>query len=126
MLSAMGADPAEHYPADPLVETFLRARGRADENLLSRAALDCTVVRPSWFRDGPGNGLVELTEHAGPGEIDRADAAAVLAALVTAPATNPRVLELISGSTPIADAVSRVVCGPPPAHRTIGAWGHRA
>ncbi|WP_308217354.1 NAD(P)H-binding protein [Streptantibioticus silvisoli] len=108
MLSAMGADPASHYPADPLIETFLRARGSADENLLARAALDCTVVRPAWFRDGPGSGLIELAGHTGPGEIDRADVAAVLAALITAPATSPRILELISGPTPIADAVDRV------------------
>ncbi|MBO1416738.1 NAD(P)H-binding protein, partial [Streptomyces sp. FH025] len=63
MLSAMGADPVMRYPADPLVETFLRARGRADENLLSREALDCTVLRPAWFRDGPGTGRVNLGER---------------------------------------------------------------
>ncbi|MFE6049861.1 NAD(P)H-binding protein [Kitasatospora sp. NPDC056446] len=112
MLSAMGADPAIDYPSDPLVETFLRAKGRADEDLLSRAALDCTVVRPAWFRDGPGTGLVHLAERTGPGEIDRTDVAAVLADLVTARASAPRVLELISGPTPVHEAVARVTPRP--------------
>ncbi|MFE7638185.1 SDR family oxidoreductase [Kitasatospora sp. NPDC057518] len=107
MLSAMGADPAIHYPPDPLVETFLQAKGRADQDLLSRPALDCTVLRPAWFRDGPGTGRVHLAEHTGPGEIDRADVAAVLADLLTTPATAPRVLELVSGTVPVHEAVAR-------------------
>ncbi|EFL04114.1 NAD-dependent epimerase/dehydratase, partial [Streptomyces sp. SPB78] len=97
MLSTMGADPAIHYPDNPLVESFLRARGRADENLLARDALDTTVVRPSWCRDRPGGGRVHL--------------AAVLAALVALPATAPRVLRLTTGPTPVADAVA--ACLPP-------------
>ncbi|MFE7425866.1 NAD(P)H-binding protein [Streptomyces sp. NPDC057545] len=113
LLSAMGADPARHYPADPLVETFLRAKGRADQDLLSRSALDCAVLRPAWFRDGPGTGLVHLAEHTGPGGIERADVAAVLADLAWVPATAVRVLELASGSTPIHEAVGRRLHEPP-------------
>lgn len=56
----MGAEPAKNHPADPLVQTSLRARARADQNLLAHPALDCTVVRPGSFRDGPGTGLVHL------------------------------------------------------------------
>ncbi|MCX5165156.1 SDR family oxidoreductase [Streptomyces sp. NBC_00264] len=58
LLSDMGADPAKNHPADPLVQSFLRARGRAGRDLLAHPALDCTVVRPGWFRDGPGTGPV--------------------------------------------------------------------
>ncbi|MDT0422492.1 NAD(P)H-binding protein [Streptomyces evansiae] len=111
MLSTMGADPAIHYPDSPLVETFLRARGRADENLLARDALDTTVVRPSWFRDRPGGGRVHLAADTPVGDIARADVAAVLAALVALPATAPRVLRLTTGPTPVADAVA--ACLPP-------------
>lgn len=60
LLSAVGADPAKNYLGDSLVQTFLRARGRADQDLLAHPALDCTVVSPGWFRDGPGTGLVHL------------------------------------------------------------------
>ncbi|MFE7046654.1 NAD(P)H-binding protein [Streptomyces atratus] len=106
MLSSMGADPASRYPKDPLVETYLRAKGETDENLLSRSLLDCTVLRPAWFRDGPGNGRVRLAETTGIGEVDRADAAAVLVALLATPTTSGRTLELISGHTPIDEAVT--------------------
>ncbi|MFH9269021.1 NAD(P)H-binding protein [Streptomyces sp. NPDC017546] len=109
MLSTMGADPAMRYPDNPLVETFLQARGRADENLLIRPALDTTVVRPAWFRERPGTGAVHLAARTGAGDIAREDVAAVLAALLAADSTDPRVLELIAGSTPISDAVARHV-----------------
>ncbi|MFF2546653.1 NAD(P)H-binding protein [Kitasatospora sp. NPDC058063] len=116
LLSAMGSDPAAHHPADPLVETFLRAKGRADQALLSHPDLDSTVLRPAWFRDGPGTGLVHLAAHTGPGEIDRPDAAAVLAHLLTVPATTPRLLELVSGPTPVHQAVAHVAARSLTAH----------
>ncbi|MEU6443018.1 NAD(P)H-binding protein [Streptomyces sp. NPDC047046] len=107
MLSAMGADPTIDYPADPLVETFLRARGRADENLLARAALNTTVVRPAWFRDRPGTGRVHLAGSTDVGDIARTDVAAVLAALLATESTTPRVLQLTTGHTPVAEAVAQ-------------------
>ncbi|MFG3530128.1 NAD(P)H-binding protein [Streptomyces sp. NPDC047917] len=73
--------------ADQLAETILRAKGIADENLLAGDTLDCTVVRPSWLRDGAVTGRVHLAEAAGPCGIPRSDVAAVLAALITVPAT---------------------------------------
>ena len=106
MVSAMGAGRGARYPKDPLVETYLRAKGEADENLSSRRFLDCTVLRPSWLRDGPGTGLVQLAETTGAGEVKRADVAAVLVALLAAPATAGRTLELVSGHTPIDEAVA--------------------
>ncbi|MGW8944186.1 NAD(P)H-binding protein [Streptomyces koyangensis] len=107
MLSVMGADPAARYRDNPLVETFLRARGRADENLLARSALATTVIRPAWFRDRPGTGMVHLAERTGVGDIAREDVAAVLATLLSTDSTSPRVLELIAGTTPVQDAVAR-------------------
>ncbi|MGW3233755.1 NAD(P)H-binding protein [Kitasatospora sp. NPDC001095] len=50
MLSAMGASPTRSCPADPLV---------------ARSPLDCTVVRPAWFREGPGTGRVHLAATTG-------------------------------------------------------------
>ncbi|NEA40193.1 NAD(P)H-binding protein [Streptomyces sp. SID11385] len=109
MLSVMGADPAKRYPDNALVETFLRARGRADENVLARHTLSTTVVRPAWFRDRPGTGTVSLAARTGEGDIAREDVAAVLTALLTTDATSPRVLELITGPTPIPEAVTQHV-----------------
>ncbi|MEU5417450.1 NAD(P)H-binding protein [Streptomyces clavifer] len=106
MLSALGADPALEYPADAEVQAFMRGKGEVDKDLASRSTLDCTILRPSYFRDGPGTGLICLAERTGPGQVDRADVAAVLAALVAAPATAGRILELISGTTPVGEAVA--------------------
>lgn len=44
MVSSIGADPAGRHPKDPLVETYLRAMDEADENLLPRPSLNCTVL----------------------------------------------------------------------------------
>ncbi|MFD4234684.1 NAD(P)H-binding protein [Streptomyces sp. NPDC058542] len=115
MLSALGADPAMKYPADPEIQAFMRGKGEVDKDLASRSALDCTILRPSYFRDGPGTGLIRLAERTGPGQVDRADVAAVLAALVVATATAGRTLELISGTTPIDEAVA-AACRYSPAH----------
>ncbi|MGW2181837.1 NAD(P)H-binding protein [Streptomyces sp. NPDC001732] len=106
MLSAMGADRSARYPQNPLVETYLRAKGEADENLLSRPFLHCTVLRPAWLRDGPATGMVRLAESTGVGEVKRADVAAVLVALLAAPETAGRTLELVSGHTPVDEAVA--------------------
>lgn len=116
MVSAMGADRRARYPKDPLVETYLRAKGEADENLLARPLLDCTVLRPSWLHDGAGTGLVRLAETTGVGEVSRADVAAVLVALLAAPATAGRTLELVSGRTPIDEAVAALTRRAPHDH----------
>lgn len=108
MLSSMGAARDARYPQNPLVETYLRAKGEADDDLLSRPFLHCTVLRPAWFRDSPATGLVQLAESTGVGEVSRADAAAVLAALLAAPDTAGLTLELISGRTPVNEAVAAV------------------
>ncbi|MCX4735799.1 hypothetical protein [Streptomyces sp. NBC_01363] len=50
----------------------------ADENLLPGPSLNCTVLWPAWFRDGPGTGPVLLADTTDIGEADRADMAAAL------------------------------------------------
>ncbi|MFF4082594.1 NAD(P)H-binding protein [Streptomyces sp. NPDC087218] len=125
MLSSMGACRDARYPKDPLVETYLRAKGEADESLLSRPFLDCTVLRPAWFRDDPGTGLVRLAEATGAGEVPRADVAAVLVALLATPATAGRTLELVSGHTPVDEAVSALTRPPGPRSPGLPAPGNR-
>lgn len=115
MLSALGADPTMEYPVDPVMQALMRGKGEVDRNLLSRPALDCTILRPSWFRDGAGTGRVRLAETAGPGEVNRADVAAVLAALLATPATAGRTLELICGTTPVAAVCRGSFRAPSPA-----------
>ncbi|GGV37798.1 NAD-dependent dehydratase [Kitasatospora herbaricolor] len=106
MVSSMGADAAAEYPADPVFETYLRAKGAADDAVRAQDALDWTILRPGRLTDGPGTGRVRLAPSTGRGDVDRADVAAVLAALLTAPATAGLTLELTAGDTPVAEAVA--------------------
>jgi uncharacterized protein YbjT (DUF2867 family) len=107
MVSAMGADdrPLDEA-ADPVFAAYLAAKAAADDEVRSRSGLQSTIVRPGLLTDEVGTGRVRVAESTGRGSIPRADVAAMLAALLDAPATAGLTFELISGETPIADAVS--------------------
>jgi len=63
-------------------------------------------VRPGSLSDDPGTGTVDVSERLGRrGQVPRDDVAAVLVAVLDAPNTVGKTFELLSGSTPIADAV---------------------
>jgi uncharacterized protein YbjT (DUF2867 family) len=106
MVSAMGAadPPAESDDGDDVFGAYLRAKAGADEALRA-SGLDYTVVRPGGLTDDPGTGLVSIAERLDRGQIPRADVAAVLLACLDAPATIGHSFDLISGDTPIADAL---------------------
>ena len=105
MVSAMAADP--HATADDEVfQIYLRAKGIADEAIRSRTALTSTIVRPGHLTDDAGTGRVAIAESTGRGAIPRADVAAVLVAVLDEPGTGGQSFDLISGETPIAEAVA--------------------
>ena len=105
MVSAMAADP--HATADDEVfQIYLRAKGIADEAIRSRTALNSTIVRPGHLTDDAGTGRVAIAESTGRGAIPRADVAAVLVAVLDEPRTAGQSFDLISGETPIAEAVA--------------------
>ncbi|MED7954866.1 NAD(P)H-binding protein [Kitasatospora sp. NPDC058201] len=106
IVSSMGADAGAAYPDDEVFETYLRAKGAADDAVRARTALDWTVLRPGRLTDGPGTGLVRLAPSTGRGAIDRQDVAAVLAALLHEPATAGQTLELTAGDATVAEAVA--------------------
>jgi uncharacterized protein YbjT (DUF2867 family) len=105
IVSSMGADPEAED--DGGFGTYLRAKGQADKKLME-SGLAYTIVRPGRLTDDPGTGLVNAAEHTGRGEIPRADVAAVLAAVLDTPGTAGVVFEVISGDTPIAEAIARL------------------
>lgn len=112
MVSAIGADvEAPDEIGDPVFVAYLRAKGHADDVIRARGALDATVVRPGHLTNDAGTGRVELSDQTGRGDIPRADVAAVLLAVLDTPATAGHTFELISGETPIDDAVTRSVRG---------------
>ncbi|MGW2628166.1 SDR family oxidoreductase [Streptomyces chattanoogensis] len=105
VVSSMGADREPPEGTDPVFAAYLRAKGAADADVRTRAGLDWTILRPGRLTDGPGTGLVTLGESTGRGDITRDDVAAVLAELLSQPATAGRTLELIGGEVPVPEAV---------------------
>lgn len=89
---------------DEVFDAYLRAKGAAEDDLRARP-LAWTIVRPGRLTDDPGTGLVEVSEEPLPrGSVPRADVAAVVAELLRRPDTAGHVYEVVSGSTPVADA----------------------
>jgi uncharacterized protein YbjT (DUF2867 family) len=106
-----GATPGE-VPADFIA--YLRAKLGAEEDLTARP-LAWTIVRPGTLTDDAPTGLVRL-ERTGPdesgavhpespGEIPRADVAAVLAEIVRTGAAARTTLHLVSGPATVSEAV---------------------
>jgi uncharacterized protein YbjT (DUF2867 family) len=108
MVSAMAADP-KATADDEVFQAYLRAKGVADEAIRSRAALNWTIVRPGALTNDAGTGRVAIAESTGRGSIPRADVARVLVAVLDEPRTTGRSFDLISGETPIAEAVSALL-----------------
>ena len=107
MISAMGADPeAPDSTGDPVFVAYLRAKGAADNDIRAREGLDATIVRPGLLTDDPGTGLVTVAERTGRDSIPREDVAAVLVAVLDTAGSAGKTFEVISGDTPIADAVT--------------------
>jgi uncharacterized protein YbjT (DUF2867 family) len=104
IVSSMGADKAPEDGAEGF-GAYLRAKFEADEAVRA-SGLDYTVIRPGGLTDDPGTGLVAIAEHLGRGQIPRADVAAVFLACLDTPSTIGKSFDLISGETPIADALS--------------------
>jgi uncharacterized protein YbjT (DUF2867 family) len=105
IVSSMGADP--DAPGDDTFAVYLRAKGRADAELAA-SGLDHTIVRPGMLTDDPPTGKIAAGSSVARAEIPRADVAATLAAVLGEPATVGLTFEVVSGDTPIADALARL------------------
>ncbi len=104
IVSSMGAADPPAEGGDAFGE-YLRAKAAADRALVE-SGLDYTIVRPGMLTDEPPTGRVEIGSRVERAEVPRADVAAVLAAVLVAPNTIGETFELISGETPIGDAVA--------------------
>lgn len=113
LISSMGFDVDDpHWTPPPgssdVFAAYLRAKAAAELDLRARA-LDWTVLRPGSLTDQVPSGMVRLASKVRRDEISRADAAAVLLALLDEPRTTGLTLEVVGGDTPIAEAVRAVV-----------------
>jgi uncharacterized protein YbjT (DUF2867 family) len=104
-ISSMGAGQPPRAGSDETWAAYITAKTAAEADLQARD-LDWTIVRPGGLTDAPATGRVRLTAPPVPrGSIPRADVAAVIAALLSDPRSRHRTLELVSGDTPVAEAV---------------------
>jgi nucleoside-diphosphate-sugar epimerase len=111
LVSSMGVEQAKKGTPrgmDPVFAVYLQAKLRAEDQILPRPGLDTTIVRPGRLTDDPGTGRVTLGHGIEFGDVPRDDVAAVLAEILRAGKTND-VVELVSGPTPVEDAVAELL-----------------
>lgn len=106
MLSTMGADDPESR--DEKMQPYMRAKSKADERLRN-SDLDHTIIRPGRLTDDAGTGSIDAAESLGwYDEIPREDVARVFAAALEASNTYGKTIEILSGDTPIEEAVRSI------------------
>ncbi|GLX02809.1 SDR family oxidoreductase [Microtetraspora sp. NBRC 16547] len=106
-ISTIGAGEPPPPGSDEVWAAYINAKTAAEEDLRARPGLNWTILRPGRLTDDRGTGLVTLTDvplsrH---DPVPRDDVASVVAALLDAPETRHRVLEVIGGGTPIPLAI---------------------
>jgi nucleoside-diphosphate-sugar epimerase len=110
LVSSMGVEQARQGSPrgmDPVFAAYLQAKLAAEDVILPRRALATVVLRPGRLTDDPGTGRVTLGHGVAIADVPRDDVAAVLVALLDA-GTSDAVVELVGGSTPIAEAVAGI------------------
>jgi nucleoside-diphosphate-sugar epimerase len=104
ILSGIGADNPPAEGGDVYGE-YKRAKAKADL-AVQASGLDYTIVRAGGLTDDPGTGRVRVGRHLEGDVIPRADVAAFIAAALTAPNAVGKDFDLLTGTTPIAEALA--------------------
>lgn len=107
-ISAIGVDEPVPADAEPAWRAYVDAKRDADIALRG-SDLDWTIIRPGGLTDDDPTGSVTLGERVERGQVPRADVAAVIAAVLDDPATVRHQWELVSGPTPIPEAIAAAV-----------------
>ncbi len=102
IVSAISVDRPEEWSEQ--MRPYYEAKRDADERLLE-SGLSYTIVRPGGLTDDPGTGLVTVGTDLGRGVVPREDVAATLVAVLETPSTVGKTFELVSGGTPIDEAI---------------------
>lgn len=106
MVSSMRAEEPEKGPEK--LQHYLRAKRNADEHL-KNSGLNYTIVRPGRLTNEDGTGKVAVSERlASFAEIPRQDVARVLLAVLDSDNTDNRVFDVVSGDTPVVDALAKL------------------
>jgi uncharacterized protein YbjT (DUF2867 family) len=102
MVSAISAGRPGEWSEQ--MRPYYEAKAGADERLME-SGLDYTIVRPGGLTDEPGTGRVRVGTDLDRGDIPRDDVAAVLLAVLETPGSVGKTFELVSGDTPVDEAV---------------------
>jgi uncharacterized protein YbjT (DUF2867 family) len=103
-ISAISVDKPIAADAGAVWTAYVEAKRDADVALRA-SALDWTIIRPGALIDEDPTGLIALGEEVGRSRIPRADVAALLAAVIDDDRTIGTQWEVVSGDTPIAEAI---------------------
>ncbi|HEV7973442.1 SDR family oxidoreductase [Amycolatopsis sp.] len=106
-IGSMGADNPDAPGLDPTFAVYLKAKKAAEDDLRERD-LDWTILRPGALTNDPGTGKVLIADKTGRGPVPRDDVAAVVVALLNAPKSIKRTIELISGDASIEEATQQL------------------
>lgn len=107
-VSAWGVDSPVADDAAPDWRAYVEAKRDADAYLRG-TGLDWTILRPGGLTFEDGTGLVTLGESVERGSIPREDVARLIAVCLDEPGTIGRVWEVVSGDTPLEEAVRALV-----------------
>ena len=107
-ISAINVDEPVTADADEVGSAYVEAKRDAD-TALRASDLDWTIVRPGGLTDDAPTGRIELAEKVTRAQIPRADVAALIAAALDEPASIGHQWEVVSGLTPIPDALAAAV-----------------
>ena len=104
MVSYFGAGPDHGVGPENAFFAYAEAKAAADEHLRA-SALGWTILGPSGLTLDPPTGRIDVggTQSA---TVARADVATVIAAVLADPSTLGRTIEVNTGDTPIAEAIS--------------------
>ncbi|UIF29065.1 SDR family oxidoreductase [Levilactobacillus brevis] len=104
IVSAMGTDDRSFWSKSG-IRPYYVAKYYADQWLQHRTNLDYTIVRPGALTNDAPTGKITLdTANSDTKSISREDVAAAVVAVVKHPLPH-RIFELVTGDTPIADAL---------------------
>jgi len=104
IVSAMGVEHPDRWTDE--MRPYYEAKADADREL-AESGLDFTIVRPGGLTDEPGTDLIAAAADLGRyGQIPRDDVAATLLACLDEPNTIGKSFDLLSGETPIREALA--------------------
>ena len=105
IVSAMGVERPDSWQEN--MKPYYEAKRDADD-ALRESSLAHTIVRPGALTDEPGTGLIAvgLPVQGGGNDVPRDDVAATVAAVLAEPGTAGVTFDLLSGETPVDEAVA--------------------